>query len=63
MTKERLSSLSQIELRRVASRFRVKPENYLDREALINLLIDHFADLKTEREESNNLQMQGEEKK
>ena len=63
MTKERLSSLSQIELRRVASRFRVKPENYTDRETLITLLLDHFDDLKTEREQSNNLQMRGEEKK
>jgi len=63
MTKERLSSLSQVELREVASRFKVKPARYTDRETLINLLLDHFADLKTEREQSNNLQMRGEEKK
>jgi hypothetical protein len=63
MTKERLSSLSQVELRKVAGRFRVKPARYADRETLISLLLDHFADLKTEREQSNNLQVQGEEKK
>lgn len=63
MTKERLSSLSQVELRRVASRFRLKPVKYADRESLVYMLLDHFADLKTEREQSNNLQMRGEEKK
>ena len=63
MTKERLSFLSRIELRRVAGRFRLKPAKYADRETLINMLLDHFADAKTEREQSNNLQMRGEEKK
>ena len=63
MDNERLSSLSQIELRKVANRFGVNPANYPDRETLISVLLDHFAELKAEREHSNNLQMQGEEKK
>ncbi len=63
MNRERLSSLSRMELRKVASRFRIKPALNADRETLINLLLDHFEELKAEREQSNNLQMRGEEKK
>jgi hypothetical protein len=63
MTRERLSSLSHDELKRIATRFRVKLKEDADRKTLIGVLLDHFADLEVEREESNNLQMRGEEKK
>jgi hypothetical protein len=63
MTRERLLSFSLEELKRIARQEGLDPVDGMDRQALLEMILEAFEEIKQEREQESSLPILGEERK